>query len=710
MSVDVDRMPLAGEQDLVEARQRARRIAGMLGFERQDQARIATAVSEIARNAIRYARAGIISYAIEGEQPPQVLLIRVADRGPGIRNLDQILDGNYQSTTGMGLGIVGARRLMDQCEVRSDSTGTTVLMKKLFDPRAPRVCDADIERIRAALQRGSSSTPIEELQQLQHELLIALADARDRQEQLTRLNRELEDTNRGVVALYAELDEQADRLRQADEMKSRFLSNMSHEFRTPLNSIRALSGLLLDCVDGALTDEQERQVALIRKATDDLSTLVEDLLDLARIEAGRLEIHAADFNVDELFSALRGMLRPLLAGDAVKLRFEPAITVPTLHADEPKVAQILRNFISNALKFTEAGAVTVSVARAPEDDAAVFCVADTGIGIAPEDQERIFEEFVQVRGRLQSRVRGTGLGLPLCRRLAHALGGTVHVESVPGEGSRFFLRLPLRYAEAVDVAPGPSAPPAPEPWHIPLVVVDDDRSMQSFYGEILSDTPYRALVVQTLHQASAALTRARPAAVILDVASRSEDAWRWLAEFKAAPETQTVPVLVITAVGEERKARALGADAFLQKPVDGVALVHLLNDLTALRVLIVDDDATTRYAMRKLLDRSKYIVLEAGNGEDGFRAAEAAAPQSIVLDLGLPDIDGYALLARLSASETTRDIPVIVATASDLTDADRAKLATDAFAVLSKRDMLGSLVAHVDAASGRSARSATDVQ
>ena len=697
MSLDIDRMPLLREQDLVIARQHAREIAAELGFDRQDQSRIATAVSEIARNALRYARDGSIAFAIEGERAPQVLLIRIADRGPGIENLDEILRGRYRSATGMGLGIVGARRLMDRCEITTSDKGTTVVMTKLFDSQAALVTAADLERIRRAT-RGRNGPPADESLQQQHDLLLALADARDRKEELARLNRELEDTNRGVVALYAELDEKADHLRRADEMKSRFLSNMSHEFRTPLNSIRALSGLLLERVDGPLADEQERQVKLIRKATDDLSGLVEDLLDLARIEAGRLEIHAAEFAIDDLFSALRGMLRPLLVGDAVALRFEPPAGVPAIYTDEAKVSQILRNFISNALKFTEAGSVTVSASCGDERNTVTFCVADTGIGIAPEDHERIFEEFIQVRSHLQARVKGTGLGLPLCRRLAHALGGEVTVESAAGVGSKFFLRLPLRFAAVAEPVVASVSPEDSEPWHIPVLIVEDERDMQLFYEKTLRDTPYRPIPAQTLHQASAALERTRPAVVILDILLRNEDAWRWLAEFKASPDWQSIPVLVVTAVDEQRKAFALGADAFARKPIERAELVALLNQATASRVLIIDDDATTRYAMRKLLDQSNVLVLEAATGEAGLRVAEMANPRSIVLDLGLPDVDGFELLARLKASPETRRIPVIVATAHDLSETERATLETQAFLVLSKREMLGTIVANVAAA------------
>jgi signal transduction histidine kinase/DNA-binding response OmpR family regulator len=696
----LDYLPLVREEDVVTARQRARQIASLVGFDSQDQARIATAVSEIARNAVRYARDGSIEYRVEGESLPLVLIIRIADRGPGIAHLQDVLDGNYRSRTGMGLGIAGARRLMDQCEISSDAGGTVVVMKKLMEVGTLPFTGARLERLRDELRRLRASSPIEELQQQQRELLVALSEARERQDQLTRLNRELEDTNRGVVALYAELDEKADHLRRADEMKSRFLSNMSHEFRTPLNSIRALSQLLIDRLDGPLSDEQERQVQLIRKATDDLSNIVEDLLDIARIEAGKLEIHPSEFSVDELFSALRGMLRPLLIGDSVALRFVPPTGVPALFADEAKVSQVLRNFISNALKFTERGSVTVSVAPLPGRDSVLFCVADTGIGIAREDQERIFDEFVQIRGHLQARVKGTGLGLPLCRRLAQALCGEVYVESEPGVGSRFFFRLPTRYAPAAEPLPPTVAATRPSPWGVPVLIVEDERDMHVFYERILRDTGYGPILVRSLHDARAAIERAQPAAIILDILLRHEDAWRWLAEFKGAQETRPIPVLVVTTVAEERKALALGADGFMQKPVDRARLLALLDEATHGRVLVVDDDATTRYAIRKLLQAAHLPTLEVANGEEARRAAETVQPRAIVLDLGLPDIDGSSLLEVFAQSPATCHVPVIIATARDLSDAERAHLEARAFAVLRKSDLAAALVNAVSAALG----------
>jgi signal transduction histidine kinase len=277
---------------------------------------------------------------------------------------------------------------------------------------------------------------------------------RQRQEELERLNEELKDVNRGMVGLYAELDEKARELRQADEIKTRFLSNLSHEFRTPLNSIFALSSLLLDRTDGELTSEQEKQIGFIRKAADSLLELVNDLLDLSKIRAGKIEVHPVEFSAATLFSALRGMLRSLHANPAVALVFEEPDGVPWLYTDEGKVSQILRNFISNALKFTARGEVRVQANYHAGSRTVTFSVSDTGVGIASEDQEKIFEEFTQLGNPGQSQFTGTGLGLPLCRKLAELLGGRIDLESEPGVGSKFSVTLPERYvgeAEAPEV-------------------------------------------------------------------------------------------------------------------------------------------------------------------------------------------------------------------------------------------------------------------
>lgn len=257
------------------------------------------------------------------------------------------------------------------------------------------------------------------------------------------LRAELEETNRGVLALYAELDAQADQLRQATDLKSRFLAYMSHEFRTPISSIRSITRLLLDRVDGPLTEEQEKQVAFIQQNATEFAEMVDDLLDLAKVEAGRVEISPAWFEMVDLFSALRGMFKPVLTNPAVSLVFEePQGAVPRLYTDDRKLSQILRNFISNALKFTPKG--EVRVAARFDQDRVTFSVTDTGIGIAPEFHATIFQDFSQVQSQLQKRLRGTGLGLSLSKKLAELLGGSVQLESEPGRGSVFSVTIPVR--------------------------------------------------------------------------------------------------------------------------------------------------------------------------------------------------------------------------------------------------------------------------
>jgi signal transduction histidine kinase len=260
------------------------------------------------------------------------------------------------------------------------------------------------------------------------------------------LRTELDETNRGVVALYGELDAQAERLREATELKSRFLAYMSHEFRTPINSIRSIARLLTDRLDGPLTAEQERQVTFIQDTATEFAAMVDDLLDLARVEAGRVEISPAWFEMVDLFTALRGMFKPVLTNPNVVLVFEEPQDIPKLYTDHQKLSQILRNFISNALKFTQHGEVRVA-ARA-DGDRVTFSVADTGIGIAPEHHGAVFQDFTQIDSPIQKRLRGTGLGLSLSKKLAILLGGSVGLASVPGEGSTFSVTIPVQLQEA----------------------------------------------------------------------------------------------------------------------------------------------------------------------------------------------------------------------------------------------------------------------
>ena len=674
------------EQDVVQARQRTRELAEQLGFETQEQVRLATAVSELARNAFQYAKGGTVEYYVEGE--PQTFLVRVQDQGTGIPHLADVLEGRYTSSTGMGVGLIGTRRLMDFFEIESlPERGTTVVVGKPLPKRAPILTDLRLQQLREAVIARSPQNPYQEVQRQNQELLRAMADLRKREDELTQLNQELEDTNRGVVALYAELDEKASSLQQANELKTRFLSNMSHEFRTPLNSILSLSRMLLARMDGDLTAEQEKQVTFMQKAASGLSELVNDLLDLAKVEAGKIEVRLSAFEVSDLFGTLRGMLRPLLVeGTSVALIFEEADGLPTLYNDESKVAQILRNFISNAIKFTEQGEVRVAAMHTGQT--VVLSVSDTGIGLTIEDQERIFEDFVQIESPLQKQVKGTGLGLPLARKLAELLGGSLTVHSQPGKGSTFAVSLPIVYPHATEL-PALLQPIAPlKADHLPILAVEDHKETLFIYEKHLQESRYQLIAARTLADARKALQQLRPAAIVLDILLDGQNGWTFLRELKSDEATRSIPVLVITVIDNEKQALALGADAFLIKPVDRLPLLSKLNSLVsqgnAQTLLLIDDDPAYRYVVKQLLADTPLQILEAVNGSEGFTLAEAAQPTAILLDLEMPEISGFDVLDQLKHNPTTQAIPVIIYSSTQLDVEAQSRLMAQSIAILSK--------------------------
>ncbi len=680
-------LALEGETDVVLVRKRTRRLAELVGFEPQDQTRITTAVSEIARNALEYAGGGRVDFRLSGGAAPQQFEIVVADRGPGIADLGAILEGSLRSATGLGIGLIGARRLMDDFAVETaPGVGTTVRLVKILPKRAPVIDRTGLKRIAQALAAEAPPDLMEEIRRQNQDMVIQLDELSARQEELTSLNQELQDTNRGVVALYAELDERADHLRRADELKSRFLSNMSHEFRTPLNSILALSRLLLGRADGELTPEQEKQVQFIRKAAESLTELVNDLLDLAKVEAGKIVVTPIECSVEGLFATLRGMLRPLLVGDAVTLLFEDPAEVPPLLADEGKLSQILRNFISNAIKFTEQGEVRVWAVYDPAADAVTFSVRDTGIGIAEEDLDVIFQEFGQVANPMQRRVKGTGLGLPLSKKLSELLGGSIAVQSAPGQGSVFSVTIPR-------LCPGPSgAAEIAENWQvqagrIPILTVEDNPADAFAVERILAPSRYQAVTARSVAEAKRALQHVRPAAVILDVVLFGDESWRFLIELRQREGTDDIPVLVVSSAGDERKAINLGADEYLHKPLDLQRLIGLLDQVTGqravIRVLLVDDEEVSRYLVRQLLPRRAYDIREAATGAEGLGRFESDRPDVILLDLNLPGMDGYQCLERFCA---VADVPVVVLTSMILGSEERLRLG-NAAKVVSKSDL-----------------------
>ncbi|WP_436524830.1 ATP-binding protein [Actinoplanes sp. HUAS TT8] len=438
------RTRLRVEQDIFAVRQLGREVARAVGLEAQDQTRVATALSEVCRVLLAAGPETDVTFTVEPYGVPALQVTMAHSALGGTTRLAEQLQ------------VVG--RLVDTMEVDDEGAGTTVRMVRRLPLGAPVLTPTRMDEIRAGLAQHVPGSPLDELAVQNQQLIVALDEVRAQRDDLARLNAELEETNRGVmalyhqlsdeleetnrgvVALYAELDEKSVQLRAASEAKSRFLANVSHELRAPVTAIIGLGRLLTDSSSEDLTEEQRRQVELIRGSATDLLSLVNGLLDLAKAEAGRLEPNWSEVDLKAVFGQLRGTLRPLATRPEVEFVVEePA--VPVMRSDEVLLAQVLRNLLTNALKFTEAGSVRLSARRAgPEIE---FVVADTGTGIPPELHERVFEEFYQVPGSKPISGRGTGLGLPYARRLAGILGGGLRVDSVPGEGSTFTLQLPI---------------------------------------------------------------------------------------------------------------------------------------------------------------------------------------------------------------------------------------------------------------------------
>ncbi len=529
-------MTLSVETDFLLARQRAKQIAEVLGFDNQDQTRIATAVSEIARNAFEYALKGTVEFFLDHEERVS-LRIMVRDEGTGIRNLDEIWDGSFVSASGMGVGITGSRRLMDDLTIESSTAGTMVMLRKFLPRGRPVPTQRTIADHLASIATQDASTAVHTQNR---EMIRLLNDLREREGELNQLNQELKETNRGVMVLYAELEDRAQELQQASEMKSRFISGVTHELRTPLNSIVSLAGLLIRRVDGELTPEQEKQALFIQRSAQNLTDMVNDLLDLAKIEAGKVTPRPSEFTIGEFFAALRGMFRPLATNENVQLLIEDAPTLDTrLYTDEGKLAQILRNFISNALKFTERGTVHVR-ATLTRDSGVRFSVRDTGIGIAPENRDLVWQEWGQVESDQRPRHKGSGLGLPLSRQLAVLLGGKTWLESTLGEGSTFFVEIPTV------VKPPVTADELRKNEEIVLIVDDDEVSRYILRRTLVTLTSATLVEASSLVEARRCLAVYRPKVIFLDIVMPEENGLAFAEELRANEETADLPIVFVS--------------------------------------------------------------------------------------------------------------------------------------------------------------------
>jgi len=455
-------------------------------------------------------------------------------------------------------------------------------------------------------------------------------------------------------------------------MKSQFLANMSHELRTPLNSIIGFSRVILKGIDGSVTDMQQQDLTAIYNAGQHLLGLINDVLDLARIEAGKMELNFEEVHLSEMVTSVMSTAKGLVKEKRIQLLQLIPADMPTVRGDTMRVRQILLNLISNASKFTDEGSITVEarVQSGPTGKMeALINVIDTGPGISMEDQKKLFQAFSQVDGSATRKSGGSGLGLSICANLVQLHGGRIGVLSEAGKGSTFYFTVPIFHQPVEEIPKGKKV----------ILSIDDDPQVISLYERYLNPQGYHVVPLTDPSKARERILELKPYAITLDIMMPSRDGWTVLTHLKSDPVTRDYPVVICSIMEQEDKGFSLGAADYLVKPILQEDLVHALDRLnkngTIHDVLVIDDDPNDlRLIERMLNEHGQYKPILAEGGRKGWEAINAKAPHAIILDIFMPEMDGFTILEKLRENPTLRDIPVLVVSGGGLTNEQQQQL------------------------------------
>jgi signal transduction histidine kinase/CheY-like chemotaxis protein len=487
--------------------------------------------------------------------------------------------------------------------------------------------------------------------------------------------------------LFTEVEEKSRQLEIASQHKSQFVASMSHELRTPLNAIIGLTEMMVSNTVRFGTEKAAEPLRRVHRAGTHLLGLINQVLDLSKIEAGKLELSPETVNLAPLIEEVVGTARQLAEQNKNRLVIEAAPNLGSLTVDPMRLRQILLNLLSNACKFTKQGEVALRVRKVVDGHHWVeIAVADTGIGMTPEQQGKLFEEFSQADSSTARQYGGTGLGLAITRKLARMMGGDVTVASEPGKGSVFTLRLPGSADSPVRRSIGSDGSRSTSSDCI--LVIDDDATARELISDHLKAEGFSVVTAASGVEGLKLAKEKQPTAITLDVMMPDLDGWSVLAALRQDPELSEIPVIMITIVDEHRRGIALGAAGYLTKPIDRERLHRLVGRFRApsrpTRILLVEDDVVQRERMLGWLEGSQWIVQEAENGREALNRLQEDKPDVILLDLMMPEMDGFAVVAALQKDAGWRDIPVIVVTSLDLDAKDRERLNSGVQSVLVK--------------------------
>ncbi len=492
--------------------------------------------------------------------------------------------------------------------------------------------------------------------------------------------------------LYQEIEEKGREIGLANQHKSEFLANMSHELRTPLNAILSYSQLVQEELEDIGNTEFAADLQKIHSAGRHLLDLINEILDLSKIEAGKMTLYLESFDVSSLIQDTVSLVRPLTEKNGNLLRVDCPQQIGSMHADLIKVRQTLFNLLSNASKFTEQGTIFLTVKREVEEGEPwiTMAVEDTGIGMTPEQLARLFEAFTQADASTTRRYGGTGLGLAISRHFCQMMGGDITVDSRPGHGSTFTVRLPVHVEDptATPTAPLLAKLEVATDGRPTILVIDNDPTVHELVGRFLEPDGYQILHATDGDEGFKIARQFHPAAITLDVLMPGTDGWGVLSALKSDSDLAGITVIMMTIVDERPMGYALGASEYLSKPIDRDRLISALAKHVRSRgpvtVLIAEDDPGTREILRRTLEPSGWSVIEAGDGHQALARLEEQTPDAIVLDLMMPGMDGFELLSALKARHEWAGIPVIVVTAKDLTNDDRSRLQGSVQAIVGK--------------------------